>query len=106
MANQIAVKVLSRPGGEVVCEEDCHLIHHEAGACALLSQVQLRALPSDRGILDPDEVRAALRPDDPYQPRSVLVAVENTHNAAGGIVWPVERIEAVAAVARDAGLPV
>src|SRR5438067_3524802 len=46
MANQIAVKVLSQPGGEVICEQECHLIHHEAGGCALLSQVQLRGLPS------------------------------------------------------------
>ena len=105
MANQIAVKVLSQPGGEVICEQDCHLIHHEAGACALLSQVQLRGLPSDRGVLDPDDVRGALRPDDPYQPRSTLVAIENTHNAAGGIVWPLERVEEIAAVAREAGLP-
>jgi threonine aldolase len=106
MANQIAVKVLSRPGGEVICEEDCHLIHHEAGACALLSQVQLRGLPSRMGVLSADDVRGALRPPDPYQPRSVLVAIENTHNAAGGTVWPLDAVEAVSAVARDARLPV
>jgi threonine aldolase len=106
MANQIAVKVLSQPAGEVICEHECHLIHHEAGACALLAQVQLRGLPSDSGVLSADSVRAAVRPDDPYQPRSVLVAIENTHNAAGGIVWPVERVRDVASVARDAGLPV
>jgi threonine aldolase len=105
MANQIAVKVLSQPGGEVVCEDDCHLIHHEAGACALLAQVQLRGLESTLGVLAPDDVRAAIRPDDPYQPRTVLVAIENTHNAAGGIVWPLGRVQEVASVAREAGLP-
>jgi threonine aldolase len=105
MANQIAVKVLSRPAGEVVCEEECHLIHHEAGACALLAQVQLRGLPSDKGVLRPDDVRAAIRPEDPYQPRTVLVAIENTHNAAGGIVWPLDRVKEVAAVARETNLP-
>ncbi len=105
MANQIAVKVLSAPGGEVICEQDCHLIHHEAGACAMLAQVQLRALDSDGGVLDPDAVRAALRPSDPYQPRSVLVAIENTHNAAGGTVWPLDAVDEVSTVAHDAGLP-
>lgn len=105
MANQIAVKVLSQPGGEVICEEDCHLIHHEAGACALLSQVQLRGLASTSGVLSPDDVRAALRPADPYQPRSVLVAIENTHNTAGGTVWPIEAVRATSDVARDAKLP-
>lgn len=106
MANQIAVKVLAQPGGEVICDEDCHLIHHEAGACALLSQVQLRGLRSDRGVLRADDVRAAVRPPDPYQPRSVLVAIENTHNAAGGTVWPLERVREVAAVAEESRLPV
>ena len=105
MANQIAVKVLSQPAGEVICEQDCHLIHHEAGACALLAQVQLRGLRSDRGVLAPQDVSDAIRPDDPYQPRTSLVAIENTHNAAGGIVWPLERVQAVATVAREAGLP-
>ena len=105
MANQIAVRVLSSPGGEVICEEDCHLIHHEAGACALLSQVQLRGLETEAGILDPDDVQAAIRPPDPFQPRTVLLAVENTHNAKGGTVWPLDRLGAVADVARGAGLP-
>lgn len=106
MANQIAVKVLSQPGGEVICEQECHLIHHEAGGCAMLSQVQLRGLESAMGVLSPDDVRGALRPPDPYQPRSVLVAIENTHNAAGGTVWTLDDVEAVSAVARDARLPV
>ncbi|MEX2540081.1 MAG: threonine aldolase family protein [Actinomycetota bacterium] len=105
MANQIAVKVLSSPGGEVICEQDCHLIHHEAGAIAMLSQVQLRGLPSALGVLSPEDVTAALRPPDPYQPRSVLVAIENTHNAAGGTVWSLTDVEAVAKVAKGAGLP-
>jgi threonine aldolase len=102
MANQIAVRVLSAPGGEVICEQDCHLIHHEAGACALLSQVQLRGLAGDGGVLSPDDVRAAVRPDDPYQPRTVLVAIENTHT---GKVWPLDTVNAVGGVARAAGLP-
>ncbi len=105
MANQIAVKILSKAGGEVICEEDCHLIHHEAGACALLAQVQLRGLVSNMGVIHPDDVRDAIRPADPYQPKSVLVAVENTHNAAGGTIWPMDRFSAVAAVAREGGLP-
>jgi threonine aldolase len=105
MANQIAVRVLSRPGGEVICEEDCHLIHHEAGACAMLAQVQLRGLPTGTGVMRADDVAAAVRPPDPYQPPSVLVAVENTHNAKGGIPWTLDEFSAVARAARDADLP-
>ncbi len=105
MANQIAIRVLSTPGGEVICEQDCHLIHHESGATAILSAVQLLGLPSELGILDPDGVRSAVRPADPYQPRSVLVSIENTHNTAGGTVWSVDAVASVADVARGAGLP-
>ncbi len=106
MANQIAVKVLTRPGGEVVCDADCHLIHHESGATAMLSQVQLRGLPGRSGVLDPQLVRAAVRPPDVFQPDTVLVSIENTHNAAGGTLWPLPEVEAVVAVAREAGIPV
>lgn len=105
MANQIAVKLLSRPGTEVICERDCHLLHHESGACATLSQVQLRGLDSALGVLRPDDVRAAIRPPDPYQPKTSMVAVENTHNTAGGTVWTLDDVKAVAAAAREAGLP-
>ncbi|HVE93241.1 MAG TPA: threonine aldolase family protein [Actinomycetota bacterium] len=106
MANQIAIAVYAKRGGEVICESDCHLIHHESGASALLSQVQLRGIGGRAGVMDPDDVRAALRPDDPFQPDTVLVALENTHNAAGGTVWQPEQVAAVAAVAREAGMPV
>lgn len=105
MANQIAVRVLSSPGGEVICDEDCHLIHHESGATAVLSQVQLRGLSGELGVLDASSVRAALRPDDPYQPRTVLITIENTHNTAGGVVWPLAAVQDVADVAREAGVP-
>jgi len=106
MANQIALKVLSRPGGEVVCEERCHLIDHESGASAMLSQVQLSGLASRDGVLSATDVADAVRPADPYQPDTVLVAIENTHNAAGGTVWPLDDVKAVATEAREAGLPI
>lgn len=105
MANQIALKVLSSPGDEVVCEARCHLIDHESGASARISQVQLQGIAGTRGVLDPDDVRAAIRPDDFFQPDTACLAIENTHNAAGGTVWSLDDVEAVAAVAREAGVP-
>jgi threonine aldolase len=106
MANQVAVRVLSHPGGEAICEADCHLIHHESGATAQLSQVQLRGLSGRLGVLDPEDVAAAVRPDDPFQPKTCLVAVENTHNTAGGTVWPLAAMRAVREVAHRSLLPV
>jgi threonine aldolase len=105
MANQIALKVLSSPGGEVICEQDCHLVHFESGASAMLSQVQLRGLAGANGVLDPSVVEHALRPDDPFQPQTSMVAVENTHNGAGGTVWDLDTFAAVSSVSRTAGVP-
>lgn len=106
MANQIGLKVLSSPGGEVICESDCHFIHFESGASAMLSQVQLRGLPGRLGVLEAADVGAALRPDDPFQPRTVGLCIENTHNGAGGTVWPLERVTELTSIARAAGIPV
>jgi threonine aldolase len=72
----------------------------------MLSQVQLRGLETPDGVLEPDAVAAAVRPPDPYQPKSCLVSMENTHNAAGGVVWPLKQMAGVAEVARAHGLPV
>ncbi len=105
MANQIALKVLTQPGGEVVCESDCHFIHFESGASAVLSQVQLKGLSGRLGVLDPADVRGSLRPDDPFQPRTVAVCIENTHNGAGGTVWPLEAVHEIAAIARESSVP-
>ena len=78
MANQIALQVLSKPGQEVICEAGCHLIHHEAGAAAKLAQVQLHGLRGRDGVLDPADVRAAMRPaGEPFQPTTAFVSTEN-----------------------------
>ncbi len=106
MANQTALAVWAEPGTEVIVDADAHIVHWEEGAAAALSGLQLRPVASDRGLLDPDAVRRAIRPASPYLPRTALVALENTHLASGGRIVPVERLHALGEVARDAGLPV
>lgn len=106
MANQTALAVLGVRGGEVVLEADSHIVHWEEGAAAALSGLQIRPVPGERGLLEPDAVRAAIRGGSPYLPRTALVALENTHLASGGRILPVERMAALAEVAREHGLPV
>src|SRR5919202_1347268 len=72
----------------------------------MLSSVQLRTLPGENGVLDPETIRAAVRPEDVHFPRSRLLCLENTHNTAGGKVYPLEDFAAVAAEAKDHGLTV
>jgi threonine aldolase len=104
MANQTALAVLGRWGGEVVVEAGAHVLNYEDGASAALSGLQLRAVPAPDGQLTPELVRDAIRPVSRYAPRSCAVAVENTHLASGGRVMPVEVLSAIAGVAREHGL--
>lgn len=104
MANQIAIRVLTEPGDEVILEADAHPFHYEAGGAAVIAGVTLRLLPGVRGVLDPAAVRAAIRPPNVHHAPPRLLSVENTANRGGGTVTPVARCEALGAVAAEAGL--
>ncbi|MDQ7793081.1 MAG: GntG family PLP-dependent aldolase [bacterium] len=99
MGNQAAVLTHTARGDEVVVEQEAHIYWYEAGGMALLSGVQVRPLRGERGALDPQDVEAAIRPADVHFPRTSLVCLENTHNRAGGTVWPSDRLDAVCRVA-------
>jgi threonine aldolase len=106
MCNQVGVFVNTTRGDEVLLHEGAHVFNYEAGAPALLSGVQLRPLPGEGGIVSPETVRAAVRPENVHFPRPKLLCLENTHNTAGGKVFPLEDFAAVAAEARELGLKV
>ena len=104
MANQLALGVLARAGDEVICEAGAHCYSFEGGALAALWGVQARPVPGERGVLAPEAVEAAIRPDDDHFPRTRAVAIENTHNRGGGKAWPLAAVRAVAEVAARRGL--
>lgn len=100
MANQICLHVLTTPGDEVILERGSHVFNYESGAAGLLSGIQLHPLDGNRGRLSPSQVEAAVRPEADVLPRSRVVSVENTANKAGGVVYSLDRIQAIAEVAR------
>jgi threonine aldolase len=106
MGNEIALHLLGRPGGEVICDAESHIVWYEASAMAALSGLLPRTVPSLRGLLDPAAVEAALAPDSVFRAPTVLLEVENTHNMAGGTVYDRPRLEAILEVGRRHGLPV
>jgi threonine aldolase len=107
MANETAIVVHGRPGTEAVVEGSCHLIDWEEAAAAAWAGMQLRPVPTEDGILTAEAVEAAIRPSgNPYQPDTSLICVENTHNAAGGKVVPLETLREIRAVADEAELPI
>jgi threonine aldolase len=106
MANTAGVLVWARPGTEAVIDAGGHILNYEEGAAAAWGGVQLRAVQTPDGLLDPDLVAEAIRPDTPYLPQTSLVCVENTHNSAGGRILPLERMRSVRDVARERGVRV
>src|SRR5688572_7683407 len=104
MANQIALRAHTRPGDEVLLGKDSHVWLYESGALAALSGVQTQILPGD-GRFTADAVRAGYRSDaDAHASPTRVVAVENTHNRAGGAVWDPAELARVAQAARELGM--
>lgn len=104
MSNQIALRVHCRPQDEVLLESTCHVYLWEAGGPAALSGLTCRTIDAPRGILDVPHLDGKVRPDDPHAVRTRLVCLENTHNRAGGTVYPLDTVKAVSAWARANGL--
>jgi threonine aldolase len=103
MANQAALRVHTRPGDVVIASRDAHILKYEAGAASALSGLQIKTIGRE-GAFSADDVRGALHPGDIHFAPTTLLAVENTHNAAGGRVLRPEPLADVARVARAAGL--
>ncbi len=104
MSNQIAVKLHTQPGDEILCEAGCHIYNYEAGGPAVLSGVMCRTIEGDHGILDVSQLEDKIRPDNEHLVRTRLVCLENTHNRGGGRIYPLEKIEAISQWARHHGL--
>ena len=104
MANQIALRVHTRPGDQIIVEADAHIYHYEQGGPAALSGLLVTCVPGRGGIMTPAQVAAAIFPDDDHAARPALVCLEDTHNRAGGIVQPRDVVDGIAAVARERGL--
>lgn len=105
MANQIALRILSRPGDELLAEENSHVFLYEQGGPAVFSGLVMRGLPGHRGKIAPEQIRAAMRdPSSGHMPITRLVSIENTHNSSGGRVWTLAEIDAVAATAHELDL--
>lgn len=104
MATQVLMRALTTPGSEVVCESDAHVVAYEAGASAINAQVQFRTVDGVRGRLDPDAVRAALRPAAFPYTEVAAISVEETTNRGGGAVYGLDRLRALRAVADERDL--
>lgn len=109
MANQTALRAHTSPGDVVLASKDAHIDLHELGAANAIAGLTIHQLDGEAGTFTADQVRAAVPEIPPSMPAALfqpvtLVAAENTHNAAGGTVWPLARLDAVTATAHELGM--
>ncbi len=104
MGNQLAIRLHTRPGDEVILEASAHILRYEGGSASSLSGVQLCPVPGTRGLLSPDGVEMAIRRTDLHTPATTLLCLEQTHNVGGGSVYPLTTMHQLTDMARRHGL--
>src|SRR5438874_3054358 len=105
MANEIALTILAERGTQLVVEKTAHIMASELGGAAFFSGLQTRGLTGQLGRLSPEQIAEVTYAEGRFHtPRTSVVALENTHNNAGGTVWPLDALRAVVAVSRELGL--
>jgi threonine aldolase len=107
MANQIALRLHTRPGDVLVAEEHSHVLIYEYGGAGAHAGLVTLGLRGRAGRLEPEQVRAAAEPSTKAaDQRATLLSLEDTHNSSGGRCWPLDELEAVVGGAREGGLAV
>ncbi len=106
MGNAIAIKIHTHHGQEIICEERGHIFNYEMAMCAAFSGCVVRPIYSEDGVLSWTEIKKRIAPGIYYKAQTGLVSLENTHNMAGGTVYPQEVADDICDRAHEAGLPV
>lgn len=106
MCNLIAVRTHTQPGDAAFLGHNCHILRCETGAAAAVSGLVLDVVNRSNGCFSADSLERALYKPNPYTPVPSLVCVEQTHNFAGGAIWPLDQLQAIQKISRAAGLKV
>lgn len=102
--NQLALFTHCRRGDEVILGDDCHIVVHEVGAASVIAGVQLRTLRSNKGELDPDEVKGKIRGEDIHFPSTGLICLENAHS--NGRVISLDNMKRIYEIGKEKGVPI
>lgn len=106
MANQTALASITSPGDEVILERQSHIFNYEVAAVAALSGLQVNPLDGDRGVITAELIEGHIRDANLHLPITRVISIENTHNRAGGRVYPFDEMQAIKALADRYGLKV
>jgi threonine aldolase len=105
MGNQIALRLLCRPGDELLCDADAHIVSYEAGGLAAHGGVQTRTMVVPRGLLTPEVLEPQLRSAGYHAVPTTAIALEQTHNRGGGAIYPLALLKELRALADSHSLP-
>lgn len=106
MGNLVSLMAHANPGDEVIVDREGHIFHYEAGSMAAVAGLMPMPLQNHGGLLDPDEVAAAIRRPNLHFPTPRLLCLENTHNRGGGRIIPLDLHKELCSTARNRGLAV
>ncbi len=106
MANLIALMIYSSNGGEVIMDKNSHPIHYESGGISRVAGLTPCFAEDSDGIMDPVSIISLIRQDIYYQPKTVLIWLENTHNRGGGTVYPIKRLSEIRDISKKYSLPI
>ncbi|HDL02619.1 MAG TPA: aminotransferase class I/II-fold pyridoxal phosphate-dependent enzyme [candidate division Zixibacteria bacterium] len=104
MGNQAALKTLSEPGWEILCERDCHIVNYETAGPAIHSSLLVNMIDTEYGVMTAEQIENSVREPNIHSPITKIVAIENTHNRHGGTIYPLDEILKIREVADRHGL--
>ncbi|NIM20698.1 MAG: aminotransferase class I/II-fold pyridoxal phosphate-dependent enzyme [Candidatus Latescibacteria bacterium] len=99
MANQVALAALTQPGDEVILDRQSHIFNYEVAAASAISGIQFNALDGDRGVITTRDIAPCIREPNVHCPETRVISLENTHNRAGGRIFPLEEMISIKALA-------
>ena len=105
MSNHVALNTHTNPGEEVICHRWSHIFNFEGGAGPAMSGVGFNLLDGEYGVITAEQVESVVRPDSIHYPTTGLISLENTHNKAGGTIFPLEEIRRIREIADRYALP-
>lgn len=104
MGNQVALKTMSEPGWEILCERDCHIVNYETAGPAIHSSLLVNMIDTEYGVMTAGQIESSIREADIHSPITKIVSIENTHNRHGGTIYPLDEILRIREIADRYGL--
>ena len=107
MSNQVAIKIHTQPGDQLICDHYSHIYHYEGGGVSFNSGVSCRLIEGKRGLLNRKQIEEVINPSDFYHsPPTTLVSLENTSNKGGGACYDIKTLKSISLLCKEKNIPI